>query len=151
MPDFEARKLAPQSKDLEAVYDELSRRLARHEGDFRATDNPTDANTARSRKDPTAKAEPGNYLLLGAPTDKYPDGQMFAGVRKGKRYVSYHLFTVYLEPGQLEGVSPELRKRMQGKSCFNFTRVDDQLFDELDRLTDRGRDLYAERGLLAHD
>jgi hypothetical protein len=135
--------------DLDAVYDELARRLGRHEGDFRSTDNPTDANAPGSRKDPDARLEPGNYLLLGAPTDKYPDGQMFAGVRKGKRYVSYHLLSVYLEPGQLDEVSPELRKRMQGKSCFNFTRVDDALFDELDSLTDRGRDLYAQRGLLA--
>jgi hypothetical protein len=136
--------------DLDAVYDELSRRLARHEGEFRPTDNPTDANTATSRKDPGA-VDPDSYLLLGAPTDKYPDGQMFAGVRRGKRYVSYHLFSVYLEPGQLDGLSPELRKRMQGKSCFNFTKVDNALFDELDQLTDRGRELYAERGLLARD
>jgi hypothetical protein len=39
---------------------------------------------------------------------------------------------------------------MQGKTCFNFTRVDADLFDEIAALTDRGRDLYAERGLLAH-
>src|SRR4051812_1722899 len=117
--------------DLDAVYDELSRRLARHEADFRSTDNPTDANTARSRKDPDA-TDPDGYLLLGAPTEKYPDGQMFAGVRRGKRYVSYHLLSVYLEPGQLDGLSPGLRKRRQGKSCFNFTEVDAELFDELD-------------------
>ena len=75
---------------------------------------------------------------------------MFASVRRGKRYVSYYLFSLYLDPGQLDGVSPGLRKRMQGKTCFNFTRVDADLFDEIDALTDRGRDLYAERGLLAH-
>ena len=137
--------------DLDAVYDELTRRLARHETEFRRTDNPADANTARSRKEPAPEPDPDSYLLLGAPTDKYPDGQMFASVRKGKRYVSYHLFSVYLDPGQLDGLSPELRKRMQGKTCFNFTRVDDALFDELGQLTDRGRDLYAERGLLAHE
>jgi len=137
--------------DLDAVYDELSRRLARHESDFRATDNPADANSVRSRKEPPSEPHPGSYLLLGAPTDKYPDGQMFAAVRKGKRYVSYYLLSLYLEPGQLDGLSPELRKRMQGKTCFNFTQVDDALLDELDELTDRGRDLYAERGLLALD
>jgi hypothetical protein len=135
--------------DLDAVFDELATRLARHEGDFRATDNPTDANTPRSRKDPAA-SDPGSYLLLGAPTDHYPDGQMFAGLRKGKRYVSYYLFSVYLDPAQLDDLSPDLRKRMQGKTCFNFTRVDHELFDELEALTDRGRNLYAERGLLAH-
>lgn len=35
--------------------------------------------------------------------------------------------------------SPALRKRMQGKSCFNFTRVDDALFFELVDLTARCR------------
>ena len=133
--------------DLGAVYEALVRRLSAHEDDFRVTDNTTDANTARSRKDEAA-SDPGSYLLLGAPTEKYPDGQMFAGVRKGKRYVSYYLTSVYLEPGQLDDTSPELRRRMQGKSCFNFTRVDEALFDELDGLTVRGHELYAERGLL---
>ena len=133
--------------DLDPVYDELVRRLSTHESGFRASDNTTDANTPRSRKDEAA-SDPGSYLLLGAPTEKYPDGQMFAGVRKGKRYVSYYLTSVYLEPGQLDGTSPELRRRMQGKSCFNFTRVDDALFSELDGLTARGHELYAERGLL---
>ena len=140
--------------DLDVVYDELSRRLSRHKAAFRASDNPTDANAARSRKEPRAQTDGRSdgrfYLLLGAPTEKYPDGQMFASVRRGKRYVSYYLFSLYLEPGQVAGLSPELRKRMQGKSCFNFTRVDDDLFDELDALTDRGHGLYAERELLAH-
>jgi hypothetical protein len=37
-----------------------------------------------------------------------------------KNYVIYHLMPVYLNPGLLEGMSPGLRKRMQGKSCFNL-------------------------------
>ncbi|MCI0346901.1 MAG: hypothetical protein L0221_15900 [Chloroflexi bacterium] len=35
-------------------------------------------------------------------------------------------------------LSPELRRRMQGKSCFNFTKVDDALFEELERITAKG-------------
>ena len=61
-----------------------------------------------------------------------------AAVEIGKRYVSYHLVCVYLEPGLLAGVSPELIGRMQGTSCFNFTNVDDVLFGELEALTARG-------------
>jgi hypothetical protein len=133
--------------DLDPVYDELVRRLSAHEADFRPTDNTTDANTARSRKDEAA-SDSGSYLLLGAPTEKYPDGQMFAGVRRGKRYVSYYLMPVYVEPSLLDGISPELKRRMQGKSCFNFTQVDDALFDELDGLTARGHELYAAHGML---
>ena len=62
----------------------------------------------------------------------------FGAVRKGKAYVSYYLMPVYADPRLLDEASPELRKRMQGKSCFNFTRVDEALFGELTELTARG-------------
>ena len=37
-----------------------------------------------------------------------------------KNYVSFHLMPVYVHPELLEDISDTLRKRMQGKSCFNF-------------------------------
>ena len=130
--------------DLRPVYDELCRRLSVHEDVFEVTHNATDANTPTSRR--VDAPSPDSYLLLGAPSDRYPGGESFAGVRLGKRYVSYYLMSVYLEPET--PVSEALSRRRQGKSCFNFTRVDDALFDELADLTERGRDLYAARGLL---
>lgn len=130
--------------DLRPVYDELCRRLSAHEDVFEVTHNATDANTPTSRR--VDAPSPDSYLLLGAPSDRYPGGESFAGVRLGKRYVSYYLMSVYLEPET--PVSEALSRRRQGKSCFNFTRVDDALFDELADLTARGRDLYAARGLL---
>lgn len=39
-------------------------------------------------------------------------------------------------------------KRMQGKSCFNFTRVDAELFAELETLTQRGYETFRAHGLL---
>jgi hypothetical protein len=132
--------------DLVPVYDELRTRLSRYAAGLRESANLTDANAAASRKEQAP--DDGTYVLLGAPTGRYPDGQLFAMVTIGKRYVSYHLMCVYLEPGLLAGVSPELTHRMQGKSCFNFTKVDDVLFDELEALTVRGKQLYAERGML---
>jgi hypothetical protein len=38
----------------------------------------------------------------------------------------------------LEGMSLALKKRMQGKSCFNFTAIDKDCFAELGRLTAAG-------------
>jgi hypothetical protein len=70
----------------------------------------------------------------------------FGGVQVKKRYVSYHLMPVYTNPALLEGVSPGLRKRMQGKSCFNFTKVDPELFEELAALTRAGFEDYRSRG-----
>lgn len=132
--------------ELQSVFDELHRRLAVHEDAFLASRNPTDANAPSSRKVDVPSSD--SYLLLGAPTAKYPDGQWFAGIRLGRRYVSYYLMSVYAEPAAFDDISPELRRRMQGKSCFNFSRVDQDLFDELTDLTARGRDLYAAAGLL---
>jgi hypothetical protein len=62
----------------------------------------------------------------------------FGGVRLGKNYVSFHLMSVYASPDLLKNISPELKKRMQGKSCFNFKEVDKKLFSELKTLTKDG-------------
>ena len=72
----------------------------------------------------------------------------FGGVRIGKSYVSYHLMPVYVFPELLEAISPELKKKMQGKSCFNFKKTDQQLFNELSVLTSRGFKKYQEAGYI---
>jgi hypothetical protein len=67
----------------------------------------------------------------------------FGATRVGKRYVSYYLMPVYVKPDLLDDASPELRKRMQGKSCFNFSKVDERLLSELEALTKRGYEATA--------
>src|SRR5437773_12480772 len=62
----------------------------------------------------------------------------FGAVRLGKNYVSFYLMSVYASPDLLKAMSPELKKRMQGKSCFNFKEVDKKLFSELAKLTKAG-------------
>ena len=83
--------------------------------------------------------QPGDYYL--STTKPHPvNGQplCFGMVRTGKNYVSYHLMPVYGHPPLLAGMSPALKKRMQGKACFNFTAIDEPLFAELADLTARG-------------
>jgi hypothetical protein len=58
-----------------------------------------------------------------------------AATRLGKRYVSYYLMAVYGDERLAASISPELKRRMQGKSCFNFTKIDEPLFRELEALT----------------
>lgn len=72
----------------------------------------------------------------------------FGGVQIKKRYVSYHLMPVYVNPALLEGMSPGLKKRMQGKSCFNFTATDASLLAELAALTEAGFQDYRKRGYI---
>jgi hypothetical protein len=83
-------------------------------------------------------AKPG-YCYLESRTATYKNRPMyFAGVKRGKNYVSYYLMSVYSCPDLLQTMSPGLKKRMQGKACFNFTAVDQELLGELARLTEAG-------------
>lgn len=79
-----------------------------------------------------------NYYL--DTRSKTPRGQplFFGAVRAGKSYTSFYLMPVYVNPELLEGMSPALKKRMQGKSCFNFKAPDPALFEEIAALTERG-------------
>lgn len=72
----------------------------------------------------------------------------FGSVKINKNYVSFHLMPVYVFPESLATVSPELKRRMQGKSCFNFKKTDPQLFQELRELTQAGYDNYRNAGYL---
>ena len=88
--------------------------------------------------------KPDQYELIGPPTPRSKGREVwFGAARIGKRYVSYHLMAVYVFPELLDGISPELKKRMQGKSCFNFTHVDEKLFMELEQLTERGYERFG--------
>ena len=78
---------------------------------------------------------PNSYGIDVASQGERNPTTWFGGVRLGKRYVSYYLMPVYVDPTLAETISPELKRRMQGKSCFNFAKVDEDLFAELDSLT----------------
>ena len=92
--------------------------------------------------------EPGNLYLETPPSTTYPSGLFFGAVKIGKRYVSFHFMPVYVHPDLLDEMSPQLRKRMQGKSCFNFTRSDDALFEELETLTAVGFARFQQDGTI---
>jgi hypothetical protein len=72
----------------------------------------------------------------------------FAGVREGTAYVSFHFFPVYTQPDLLTGIDPALRKRMQGKSCFNFKTLEETLERSLEALIKTGFERYRDQGLV---
>ncbi len=111
----------PNSADFKTTFKQLKTLLEPFEAQLKVTTD-TDA----------------NYCLE---TDHVMENKrrlFFAGLRVRKNYVSYYLMPVYGCPELLEGISPELKKRMQGKSCFHFKTVDDELFKELGKLTNAG-------------
>lgn len=90
---------------------------------------------------------PDVYYLDAAYSEEWKRDVFFGAVRTTESYVSFHLMPVYVFPELLKGMSPELKKRMQGKSCFNFQSPEKALFAELERLTAAGYDLFRKAGL----
>jgi hypothetical protein len=86
--------------------------------------------------------KPGNYHTE-IPTILHRGKPLyFAGVRTNKNYVSFHLLYMYYHPAAKKALSPALKKRMQGKACFNFTAVDEDCFAELGCLIGDGLKIY---------
>ena len=103
--------------DLSAVYDALYALMKPLENDLVVVHD-----------------KPGTYYLNTRVPWRGKD-LYFGGVVIKKNYVSYYLMGVYMYPDLLDGISDALRKRMQGKSCFNFKSDDPALFEELGTLT----------------
>jgi len=86
--------------------------------------------------------EPKKYYLV-TKAKSWKGGPMFFGaVMQGKAYVSYHLMPLYTHRDLVKVISPGLKKRMQGKSCFNFREPDQSLFAELAELSRAGLEKY---------
>jgi hypothetical protein len=73
----------------------------------------------------------------------------FGAVQVKKSYVSIHLMPVYMTPELLASVSPALKARMQGKSCFNFSAAEPALIKELSTLTKASFASYKEQGFVS--
>lgn len=86
--------------------------------------------------------KPDNFYLNTHHVMKNKKPMYFGSVKINKSYVSFHLMPVYVFPELLENISPELKKRMQGKSCFNFKSTNAKLFQELKELTQAGYGKY---------
>jgi hypothetical protein len=84
------------------------------------------------------KDEQGHYYLDTHHVMKNKKNLYFGSAKIAKNYVSFHLMPVYMFPELLNDISPALKKRMQGKSCFNFKHTDLELFSELKALTHSG-------------
>lgn len=93
----------------------------------------------------TVKADTADsYYIDGPYSKKWKKDLFFGSAQVKKNYVSFYLMPVYMYPELLKGISPELKKRMQGKSCFNFKKVEPELLEELAELTKKGAERFTE-------
>ncbi len=89
-----------------------------------------------------------NYTLHTIGSEKYPQGLFFGAAIVGKSYVSYHLFPLYMYTDLLDGIPELLLKRKQGKTCFNFTKIDDEQVAGLVELTRKGMERFKQMEVL---
>lgn len=83
-----------------------------------------------------------NYYLNTPITAQNKKAEFFGAVQIKKSYVAFHLMPIYYYPDLLHDCSLELKKQMQGKSCFNFKDIDDTLCMELTALTKKSFQHY---------
>ncbi len=83
-----------------------------------------------------------SYSLDGPYSEKWKKVIFFGAAQVKKNYVSFYLMPVYMFPELLKDISPGLKKHMQGKSCFNFRKLEPDLFKELKDLTRKGVDKF---------
>ena len=93
----------------------------------------------------TLKADTSNaYYLDGPYSEKWKKVLFFGSAQIKKNYVSFYLMPVYMYPELLKDASLELKKHMQGKSCFNFKKVEPDLFSELAELTRKSAEKFQQ-------
>jgi hypothetical protein len=117
--------------DFEALFTRLREILRKHSEGLSVTDDT-----------------PTRYCLGGGshPTHKTP--MPIAWVQIDKTYVRFHHMGVFGCQKLREGLSPRLKARMQGKSCFNFKLPDEALFKELEQITLDGFAAFRKDGYL---
>ena len=111
----------PTQNDFPTIFEELKEILKPYAPQLTVT-----ADTAEA------------YALDGPYSQKWKKPVFFGSVQIRKNYVSFYLMPVYMFPELLKDISPALKKHMQGKSCFNFKKVEPALFEELAALTKAG-------------
>lgn len=87
-----------------------------------------------------------NYYLETYPSFSNQKGEFFGAVQVKKSYISFHLMPVYYYPELLDNVPLDLKKHMQGKSCFNFKNIDKSLITALKKLVLNAYKKYVKTG-----
>ena len=112
------------SKEFDAVFEKLRAILQRHAGSLSVADDGPKRFCLEAPIGPaTLKSWGGKAKRKTIPV---------AWTEIGKAYVSFHLMGLEAASG---AISPALKARLQGKTCFNFAHPDTALFAELEAVT----------------
>ncbi|MGH9496126.1 MAG: hypothetical protein ACRD3B_14095 [Candidatus Sulfotelmatobacter sp.] len=122
---------ASANAEFESTFKELKRVLGAFAPKLKVTDD-----------------EPHKYTLVTKSKNWRGQHMFFGALMQGKAYVSYHIMALYMDPELIKTVPPELKKRMQGKACFNFRSPDDVVFRQLKDVTQACLEKYRAKNWL---
>lgn len=92
--------------------------------------------------------DPEHFYANCARSDAKGKAQFFCAIKVSGRKHLFHFMPVYDFPELIDTISPALKKRMQGKSCFNFDTIEPPLMTELSGLVKQGANRYKVAGKL---
>ena len=89
----------------------------------------------------------GNKPVPYGSTKKIIPGMFFAAVANRKDSVTFHFFPCYMNKAMLES-APNLVKKLKGKTCFHFKKVEDVNEKELNALLKKGVVAWKKMGYM---
>jgi len=126
-------------ENLNNIFNELKQILVNNSSDFFKSDQYISSQT---------KLKKPGYHIYGTKEvslfGKKPQKTYIAGVIQQKNYVSFYFSPIYSHPDEFKNLSPNLKKTLKGKSCFNIKNITPQIQKELEALLKRGIDKYKE-------
>jgi hypothetical protein len=133
------KAVAPSSQ-FDVVFRRLREILSKHHGALNVSDDTSTKYCLEAAIGPaTLQAWGGKAKRPRIPV---------AWVEVSKAYVSYHLMGV-ANPAVQSEMSKELKARMQGKTCFNFTSLDEAAIEEVDSITSSSIAAFKKAGFIA--
>ena len=73
-------------------------------------------------------------------------GMFFVSIVNGKSMVSFHFFPIYMNKEAFKDLAPLTMKCLKGKSCFNFTKVEQVNEKEIAALLKKGVAVWKKLG-----
>ncbi len=124
---------------LENIFLEIKKILEKHSSNFLIKEKYIGSQ---------AKQQKPGFHLYGSKEvslfGKKPQPTYIAGVIQQKNYVSFYFSPIYSHPDFFKNITPDLKKFLKGKSCFNINKINPQLLEEIEDLLKLGIIKYKE-------
>ena len=133
-----ASKPSANAPSLDSVFEELKAIVARYSKPFTVREG-----YVKNKRD--------YHLILRKPlviAGRKRDELWFASIIHQKHDVGFYYSPVYCDPKLGNGISPELLKHLDGKSCFHFTAMTAALKKDIDAALKLGLTDYKKKGWL---